>query len=65
MSLFLAIFKKIALARSQSVREVFIQAGFMDGCLTISHTCLPCLTSRHVSLCVSGVIEGSKDAVWV
>ena len=61
----LVIFKKIALARSWRVRGAFIQPGFMGSCLTISHTCLPCLPSRQVSPCVPGVIEGSEGAACV
>ena len=37
----------------------------MGDCLTMSHTCLPCLFSRQVSPPVPGVIEGSEDATWV
>ena len=35
----------IASAKSQSVRGASHQPVFMSGCLTISHTCLPCLLS--------------------
>ena len=31
----------IALAKSQSARELSHQLAFMGSCLTISHTCLP------------------------
>ena len=34
----------------------------MSSCLTISHTCLPCLACGRVRACVPGVIEGSRDA---
>ena len=39
----------IASAKSQSVRGASHQPAFMDSCLTISHTCLPCLPSASVS----------------
>ena len=35
--------KLIASAKSRSVREASQQPALMIGCLTISHTCLPCL----------------------
>ena len=54
---FLALFKHIASTRSGSMRGTFHQPAFMGSCLTISHTCLPCLLGRHVSPCVLGVIE--------
>ena len=52
----------IASANSRSARGASHQLSFMDSCLTISHTCLPCLPSGRVSSCVPGVIEGSEDA---
>ena len=67
VSVFLAIFKKIALARSWNVRGAFTQPAFMGSCLTISHTCFSCPPSRQVSPCVPGVIEEGEDAdaAWV
>ena len=62
VSVFLAIFKKIASARSWKVRGAFTYPAFMGSCLTISHTCFPCPPSRQVSPCVPGVMEGSEDA---
>ena len=55
----------IALAKPQIARVAAHQPAFMGSCLTIRHTCLPCLPSRWVSPCVPGVIEGSEDAVLV
>ena len=46
----------IASAKSRSVRGASHQPAFMSGCLTISHTCLPCLPSARVSPSVLGVI---------
>ena len=43
---------QIVLAKSWSTRGASDQPAFMDNCLTISHTCLPCLPSRWVSPCV-------------
>ena len=43
---------RLLTAKSQSVREASHQPAFMDNCLTISHTCLPCPPSRSVSPCV-------------
>ena len=37
---------QIAPAKSRSKKEACHQPAFMDSCLTISHTCLPCVTSR-------------------
>ena len=34
---------QIALAKSWSARGASYQPAFMGSCLTISHTCLPCL----------------------
>ena len=65
MLLFLAFLEDIALAKSWSMTGAFPQPALMGSCLTVSHTCLPCLSSRHVSLCVPCVIEGSEDAVWL
>ena len=48
---------------SSAMRGASHQSAFIS-CLTISHTCLPCLGSRQVSLCVAVVIEGSEDAAW-
>ena len=38
---------------------------YFTSCLTISHMCLPCLTSGGDSPCVPGVIEGSEDTTLV
>ena len=38
----------IASAKSRSVRGASHQPAFMSGCLTISHTCLPCLSSERM-----------------
>ena len=40
----------IASAKSQSVRRASYQPAFMNGRLTISHTCLPCLPSERTLL---------------
>ena len=40
----------IALAKSRSARGASHQPAFMSGCLTISHTCLPCLPSERMLL---------------
>ena len=45
----------IASAKSRSVRGGSHQTPFMSSCLTISHTCLPCLPSGRVSPSVPGV----------
>ena len=45
----------IALAKSRSVRGASHYLAFMSSCLTISHTCLPCLPSGRVSPSVPGV----------
>ena len=63
MPVFLAYFEKIALARSWSVTRAFPLPALMGSCFTMSHTCLPCLSKRHVSPYVLGVIEESEDAV--
>ena len=60
----LAIFTKIASARSRRVRGAFTLPDFMGNCLTTSHTCFPCLPSRQVSTRVPGIIKGSEDAAW-
>ena len=65
MPVFLAFFQKIALARSWSMTRAFPLPALMGSCLTMSHTCLPCLSKRHVSPYVLGVIERSEDAVLV
>ena len=52
----------IASAKSQSVRGASHQPAFMDSCLTISHTCLPCLPSASVS---PGVLYLSMIEVMV
>ena len=41
--LFRVFFSHIVSARSQSVRGAFHQPAFMDSCLTINDTYLPCL----------------------
>ena len=46
----------IASAKSRSVRGASHQPAFMSSCLTISHTCLPCLPSGRVSASVPGVV---------
>ena len=46
----------IASAKSRSLRGASHQPAFMSSCLTISHTCLPCLPSGRVSPSVPGVI---------
>ena len=40
----------IASAKSWSVRGASHQPAFMSGCLTISHTCFPCLPSERTLL---------------
>ena len=47
----------IASAKSQSAREASHQPAVMFSCLTISHTCLPCLPNGRVSHCVPGFTE--------
>ena len=56
---FMALFRHVVSARSRSVRGAFHQPAFMGSCLTINHTCLPCLPSRQVKRypCVT---EGGK-----
>ena len=39
-------------AKSQSARGASHQPVFMGSCMTISHMCLPCLSSRRISPCV-------------
>ena len=46
----------IASAKSRSVRGASHQPAFMSSCLTIGHTCLPCLPSGGVSPSVPGVV---------
>ena len=53
------------LAKPQSARGAFQSPAVMGSCLTISHTCLPCLPSRWVISCVSGAIEGSEDTAFI
>ena len=65
LSLFLAIVKKIASARSQRVRGAFTQPGLMGSCLTIIHTCFPFPPSRQISPCVNNDVKVSEDAAWV
>ena len=43
---------RIALAKFRSARRASHQPVFMSSCLTISHACLPDLTSAWVSPCV-------------
>ena len=43
----------IALPKPWSRRGTSCQPAFMSGCLTIGHTCLPCLSSRWVSILCS------------
>ena len=38
----------IVSAKSQSMRRASHQPAFMSGCLTISHTCFPCLPSERM-----------------
>ena len=55
MSRFISLIFKcmlIASAKSWNARGASHQPVFMGSCLTISHTCLPCLPSRRVSPCV-------------
>ena len=40
----------IASAKSQSATEASHQPDYMANCLTISHTCLPCLPSEKALL---------------
>ena len=40
----------ITLAKSWSMRRASHQSAFMDSCLTISQTFLPCLPSKRVIL---------------
>ena len=41
----------IASAKSWSARGASHQPAFMSGCLTISHTCLPCPPGKGSLLC--------------
>ena len=41
----------IASAKSRSARGASHQPAFMSGCLTISHTCLPCPPGKGSLLC--------------
>ena len=50
MLVFLTFFE-VASARSWSVRGVFPLPAFIGSCLTVTHTCLLCVSSRQVSLC--------------
>ena len=54
----------IASAKSQNMRTAYHQPAFMTSCLTISYTCLPCLSSgRNVfrsDLLVSGRVVSWK-----
>ena len=59
----------IALAKSQSARGPSHQPAVMVSCLTISHTCLPCLPCGKVSHYVPGFTEVgscyySRKWVW-
>ena len=40
----------IASAKSRIARVASLQPAFMSGCLTISHTCFPCLPSKRTLL---------------
>ena len=40
----------IASAKPRSARGASHQPAFMSGCLTISHTCLPCLRGKGLLL---------------
>ena len=55
----------IASAESRSVRGASHQPIFMGDCLTVCHTCLPCLPREWISFCVSGTVEVSVDAEWM
>ena len=48
-------FLLIALAKPRSMRGASHHPAFMSNCLTISHTCLPCLPSGRVSPSAPGV----------
>ena len=58
-----------ALAKSQGKRGASYKSALLVSCLTISHTCLPCLPSGMVSHCVPGFTEVrsccySRKWVW-
>ena len=64
----------IASAKSRSVRGASHQPASMSGCLTISHTCLPCLSSERTLLSLGGKWAGKggrvmswegRKGVWV
>ena len=47
----LILLSLIASAKSRSARGASHQPAFMSGCLTISHTCLPCPPGKGSLLC--------------
>ena len=54
----------IASAKSRSVREAGHQPAFMSGCLTISHTCLPCLPSERTLLFWRYLFVVGREVSW-
>ena len=54
----------IASAKSQSTRGASHQPAFMSGCLTISHTCLPCLPSERTWLCQRCLLVVGREVSW-
>ena len=52
----------IASAKSRSARGASHQPAFMSGCLTISHTCLPCLPGKIAILNVA-ILEVSTSCL--
>ena len=53
----------IALAKSRRAREASHQTAYMGSCLTISHTCLPCLPSGRTLFC-SDLLVAGKVVRW-
>ena len=53
-----------ASAKSWSTRGASHQPAFMSSCLTISHTCLPCLPSGRTLLFLSDLFVVGRVVSW-
>ena len=54
----------IASAKSRSARGASQQPAFMNSCLAISHTCVPCLPSGGTLLFWSDVFVVGRVVSW-
>ena len=54
----------IASAKSRSARGASHQSAFMNTCVTVSHTCLPCLPSGGTLLFWSDLFVVGRAVSW-